>query len=135
VASCRVVLHFPRNLIDQPVICRLVQEYGLEFNILRADITPHQEGLMVLELSGPEENLQQGLEYARTLGLKIQPLSQDVVRDEEKCTHCGACVTICPVGALSMDPETYEVKFEHEKCIACALCVPACPPRAMLVKF
>ncbi len=135
MASCRVVLHFPRNLIDQPVICRLVQEYGLEFNILRADITPHQEGLMVLELSGPEENLQQGLEYARTLGLKIQPLSQDVVRDEEKCTHCGACVTICPVGALSMDPETYEVKFEHEKCIACALCVPACPPRAMLVKF
>ncbi|MEE9366326.1 MAG: NIL domain-containing protein, partial [Dehalococcoidales bacterium] len=50
--SKRVVLHFPRRLVEQPVVYRLVKDYNLEFNILRASITaePEEEGLLVLEL-------------------------------------------------------------------------------------
>jgi len=39
----RVVLHFPRRLVEQPVIYRLVKDYNLEFNILRASITAEPE--------------------------------------------------------------------------------------------
>ena len=50
VVSKRIVLHFPRRLVEQPVIYRLVKDYNLEFNILKALITlePEEEGLMVL---------------------------------------------------------------------------------------
>ncbi|MBN1160509.1 MAG: 4Fe-4S binding protein, partial [Dehalococcoidales bacterium] len=67
--------------------------------------------------------------------VQIQSLSQDVTRNEERCTHCGACVTVCPTGAFKVDPGTRMVIFEDDKCIACGLCIPACPPRAMEVHF
>ena len=75
------------------------------------------------------------MKYLTSLGVKIQPLSQDVTRDEARCTHCGACVAICPTEALYIDKKTMKVIFDPEKCIACELCVKACPPRAMVVKF
>jgi len=131
----RVVLHFPQTLIDQPVVSRLVREYNLEFNILRAHITPQEQGLLVLELSGEADKLQQGLAYAEQLGVRVQSLEQDVVRLDDVCTHCGACITICPTAALVMDRESWLVNFDYEKCIACELCIPICPPRAMEARF
>jgi hypothetical protein len=38
--------------VERPIIYRLVKDYDLEFNILKASITPEQEGLLVLELKG-----------------------------------------------------------------------------------
>jgi len=135
VASRRVVFRYPRHLIDVPVVSHLARNYDLEFNILRANITPQSEGVMVVGLEGSEENLRQGLAWARDQGVAVQPLERDVVRDEDKCTHCGACITICPTQALYRIAETQEVLFDSDRCIACELCVPACPPRAMQVKF
>ena len=135
MVSKRIVLTFPHKLLDQPIAYKLVKDYNLMFNILQAKITPKEEGIMVLELSGKKEDYAAGIKYLTNLGIKIQPLSKDVSRDDAKCTHCGACVTICPTGALYMDRETMKVIFDDEKCIACELCVRACPPRAMVVKF
>ena len=131
----KIVLHFPQNLVNQPIICRLVKDFDLEFNILKASVTPEKEGLLVLELSGEEKKYQEGLEFLQKIGLKIQLLSQDITRNEERCTHCGACVTICPTAALSFDTKTRKVNFDNSKCIACELCIKACPPRAMEVRF
>jgi ferredoxin len=131
----RIVLHFPHRLVDQPIVYRLVKEYDLQFNILKAYVTPQEEGLMVLELSGRKENFDRGIEYLQSVGVKIQPLSQDVIRNEAKCTDCGVCVPICPAGALAIDPYTRKVHFYDNKCIACELCVKACPTRAMEVHF
>ncbi len=131
----KIVLRFPQQLVDQPIICRLVKDFDLEFNILRASVTPEEEGLLVLELSGQEKKYQEGVKFLEKIGLKIQLLSQDIVRNEERCTHCGACVTICPTQALTFDFKTRKVNFDNSKCIACELCIKACPPRAMEVHF
>ncbi len=133
--SKRIVLRFSRRLVDRPIVSRLVKDYNLEFNILKASVTPAEEGLMVLELSGEQEAYDQGIRYLTTTGVRIQSLSQDVIRNEERCTHCGACVTICPTGAFELEPSTRRVKFYDEKCLACGLCIKACPPRAMEVHF
>lgn len=133
MATRRVVLHYPRQLIDSPVVSQIVSKYNLEFNILRANITPQSEGLMVLGLEGTEDAIEQALSWVQEQGVSVQPLEKDVVRNEERCTHCGACVTMCPTAALYKDPQTQEVLFTSDKCIACELCVPACPPRAMEV--
>ncbi len=135
MVSKRIVLHFPHRLVDQPIVCKLVKDYDLEFNILKAYVTPQEEGLMVLELTGKEENFNQGIEYLQSCGVRIQPLSQDVIRNETKCTDCGVCVPICPTGALVIDSLTRKVHFYDNKCIACELCVKICPPRAMEVHF
>jgi ferredoxin len=131
----RVVLRFPRRLVERPIIYRLVKDYDLEFNILRAAITPEQEGVMVIQLKGEQKEYDRGIEFLIKGGVKIQSLSQDVTRNDERCTHCGACVTVCPTGAFRVDPKTWMVIFDNKKCIACGLCIPACPPHAMEVHF
>ena len=133
--SKRIVLKFPHRLVEQPIVYNLVKKYNLEFSILKASVTPREEGLLVLGLKGTDRDFQKGVEYLTKIGVHVQPLSQDVIRNESKCTHCGVCVTICPAEALVLDPVTREVHFYDDKCIACELCVPACPPRAMEVHF
>jgi ferredoxin len=133
--SKRIVLHFPKRIVERPIVCRLAKDYDLEFNILKALVTPEEEGLLVLELSGEHEEYDKGIRYLTQAGVKIQSLSQDVIRNEERCTHCGACITICPSGAFELDPVTRRVNFYNEKCVACGLCIKACPPRAMEVHF
>ena len=133
--SKRIVLHFPPLLVNRPIVYRLVKDYDLEFNILKASISPEEEGLLVLELRGNRQEYEKGIEFLARTGIKVQPLSQDITRDEDKCTHCGACVTICPAGAFVLNPATRVVSFDNEKCIACGICIAACPPRAMKVQF
>jgi ferredoxin len=135
VVSKRIVLRFPKRLVERPIIYRLVKDYDLEFNILKASITPEQEGVMVLELKGSQAEYDKGIEFLIKAGVQIQSLSQDVTRNDERCTHCGACITVCPPGAFRLDPKNRMVIFDNEKCIACGLCIPACPPRAMEVHF
>jgi ferredoxin len=131
----KIVLRFPRELVDKPIICRLVKDYQLDFNILKASVTPNEEGLLVLELSGEKDKLDQAIKFLKKTGVTVQPLSQDIKRNDERCTHCGACVVICPTGALYLDEQTREVIFDNSKCIACELCIKPCPPRAMEVHF
>jgi len=116
-------------------MCRLAKEFNLEFNILKASVTPKEEGLLVVELSGSKEGFSKGEQFLAATGVKTQPLSRDVVPGEERCTHCGACIVICPSGALDIDRATMKVYFDDTKCIACEMCVPACPPGAMEIRF
>jgi len=129
----RVVLHFPTRLVDQPIIYKLVKDYDLVLNVLKASIMPNEEGRMVLELSGTRDNYDNGIKFLQTTGVKIQSLGQDIIRNDERCTHCGACVAVCPSGALAVDHKNRMVKFDSAECTACELCVLACPPRAMEV--
>jgi len=131
IVARKVVIHFPKRLADQPVIYRLVKDYDLEFNILKASITPEEEGLLVLELKGKQNEYDKGIKFLTKAGVQVQPLSEDVTRNEARCTHCGACITVCPAGAFELDPATRKTTFNNEKCFACGLCIKACPPRAM----
>jgi L-aspartate semialdehyde sulfurtransferase ferredoxin len=133
--SRKIVLHFPPLVTGQPVVYRLAKDHNLMFNILRASVSPGQEGLLVLELTGERADYDRGIQYLRDTGIQIQPLSQDVLRDEARCTHCGACVTVCPAEAFTRDPATGEISFDHNRCVLCGLCVKACPPRAMTIVF
>ncbi len=133
--SKKIVLRFPRRLVDRPIICRLVKDFDLEYNVLKASITPEEEGLLVLELTGERKEYDKGVKYLIKTGVQIESLSQDVTRNEEMCTHCGACITLCPTDAFQVDPVTRRVSFLNDKCIVCGICIKACPPRAMEVHF
>ena len=90
---------------------------------------------MVLELRGDREDFDKGLQYLTKSGVETEPLSQNVIRNDAQCTHCGACVAICSAGAFEVEPITRLIRFDDEKCIACGLCIRVCPLRAMEVRF
>lgn len=127
------ILHFPKETSNEPIIYQLVKQYDVEFNILKADILPQREGVMILELKGPREKVKNGLNYLKSFGVKAERLAAAIKRDADKCFQCGACTGICPVGALYIKRPSMEVIFDADKCTGCSLCVPICPVRAMEV--
>jgi ferredoxin len=131
----RIILRFKRNTIDKPIVYKLVKDYDLVFNILRANILPRAESMMVMEIEGTDENFNKGIEYLRGLNIDTEPIEQDINRDEEKCVHCGVCTSVCAPDALHIERKTMKVDFDYEKCVACELCVRVCPVKAMNVFF
>ena len=129
-----LILRFPKTEVKKPLVCYLARDYDLEFNILNAGILPRKEGYMVLELSGTKKNFKDGVKYLKSQGVDVQNASQEIKRDENTCTHCGACTAVCPTGALSISRPEMVVLFEQQKCSVCELCIPACPTRAMKSK-
>lgn len=131
----RIVLHFRKDLVDKPIVFKLVKDFDLEFNILKAEVNPKEEGVLILELKGDDLKYKKGIDYLKKEGVKVQPLSQDVSMDRVKCVDCSVCVPLCPTQALVKDLETFEVSFIKEKCIACGICITACPYGAMEISF
>ncbi len=127
-------LRFPKSEVQKPIVSYLTKDYDLTFNILNATILPRKEGLMVLELSGTRKNFREGVKYLKNQGIDVENASQEIKRDKNKCTHCGACTAVCPTTALSVQRPEMLVLFEQEKCSICELCVPACPTRAMEIR-
>ena len=48
------------------------------------------------------------------------------------CTYCGACVSMCPSGALEL-AET-RLMIDEASCSECGLCVAACPVEALVLQ-
>lgn len=50
---------------------------------------------------------------------------------EEKCTLCGECKDVCPVGAITIEND--KTKTDNLACILCNACVKNCPTGARVV--
>jgi len=46
------------------------------------------------------------------------------VTDTGKCTSCGACVSVCPTGAINKEDMA---DTNPQKCILCCACIKSCP--------
>ncbi|WP_455464448.1 4Fe-4S binding protein [Candidatus Hodarchaeum mangrovi] len=56
-----------------------------------------------------------------------------VGRNISKCTHCGLCEDVCPMGVRILSHPPEKVRSEH--CINCLDCVGVCPDDAMELRF
>lgn len=131
----KLLLTFPPSLVDKPITYHLVKDYDLELNILRARVTPKEEGRLIVELSGEEEKLKSGEEFLIAVGVGVEPLALDIIFYEDRCTQCTACAGVCRSGAITVERKEMKIIFEKEKCIACELCITACPFHAVEIKF
>ena len=130
----RIVLHIPPKLVTEPLMYRIIKDFDVSVNILKAEVVENDEGLLVLGMQGTASALKAAKKFLSDQGVRLQSLKRDVRLREELCTHCGACIGQCPTGALHMTEE-YEVRFDAEKCIACGHCAIACTYDAVEVRF
>jgi ferredoxin len=126
---------FPPEISNNPVVYLLVQNYGLSFNILKAEINPGREGRMTLEISGDKDNCEQAMDFLAENGVIVASAAQRINRDEEGCMHCGMCTSMCPSRALRLDRESRLLRFDPERCNICGLCSRVCPVKAMHVEM
>jgi len=131
MATKRLVLTFPKNIVTKPITYRLVKDYDLAFNILRAEITADIEGKILIEITGSKEQLEEGIVYLQSEGISIRDASRHIILDKEKCVNCGVCPSLCITQALEMDGSSFELIFDKTKCILCGFCENSCPVNAI----
>ena len=52
------------------------------------------------------------------------------IKNNNNCTGCGACISKCPVSAITLKQEIqgmYRAVVNTEKCTSCGLCTSICP--------
>ncbi|HUT47427.1 MAG TPA: 4Fe-4S dicluster domain-containing protein [Sedimentisphaerales bacterium] len=132
----KLMLFFPRCECEKPIIYHLVKDYNLVVNVYRAKVTPEEEGYLVLDVTGIEEDIERAMAFLKTFNVSINYSGKGVTRDENTCTHCGHCITHCPTGALRIDDKTTrEVIYSEADCIECLACIRVCPFDALASAF
>jgi MinD superfamily P-loop ATPase len=124
----RILLRFSEKIVEEPIISQIILELKVPINIITAHV--NSKGGEVLA-DVPDEALEKLVKAFRKRGATVS-IPKLIEVDSEKCVSCGACITLCPVEAITMDADA-SVVFNKEKCLGstCSACVDACPSRAI----
>jgi ABC-type methionine transport system ATPase subunit len=76
MATRRIKLTFPQDLIKEPVIFTMAKKFDVMPNIRRAKVTENV-GEVVLELEGSEKKLEEGIAYLKERGVKVDPVEEE----------------------------------------------------------
>ena len=74
----RVKFTYSTDLVKEPIIYRLDRDYNVVTNIRRADVQENV-GWVVLELDGDESDIERGLAWVGSTGVRVDPVSGDVI--------------------------------------------------------
>ena len=74
----RVKFTFEETLVKQPAIYELGQKFKIVTNIRRAEVG-EDLGWVILELEGDDPEIQKGLEWVSSTGVRVDPLGGDVI--------------------------------------------------------
>lgn len=78
MARRRVKFTFPQELITEPIIYQLGRKFSIVTNIRRADVR-EEMGWVVLGLEGDEDEIASGIDWVVSTGVRVDPVSGDVV--------------------------------------------------------
>jgi len=71
-----VMLTFSPETITEPIIYNLGQQFRIITNIRQADLAGDR-GWIVLELDGEEQDIEAGIGWAISRGVRVDPVSGD----------------------------------------------------------
>lgn len=74
----QVMFTFPQELIREPIIYTLSHQFKVVTNIRRADVSENK-GWVVLELEGEEKDIEQGIAWVTSKGVRVDPVIGDIV--------------------------------------------------------
>ena len=119
----KLLLRYPLPLDEMPYTAEVILETGAKINIDRAT----RDELIV---DVPGDNVEHVAELFRAKGVEVRKLLKLITWDEERCIHCGACISVCPTRVFTFNP-SWNINLEEEKCVRCEICVKACPLSAL----
>ena len=70
----RVTLTFPTELLSEPVIYNISQQFNLTTNIRQADVT-EEKGWITLEVEGRDEDIEDGIAWAISKGVRVDTIN------------------------------------------------------------
>ena len=71
----RVTLTFPEELLKEPIIYNLGQQFKVMTNIQSADVS-ESKGWIVLELEGEEKEIEDGIAWVTSKGVRVDPAEE-----------------------------------------------------------
>ncbi len=74
----QVMFTFPPELVKEPIIYNMGRKFNIVTNIRRAGVT-QDRGWVVLELEGDEADTEEGLNWVKSKGVRVDPADGDVV--------------------------------------------------------
>ena len=74
----RVYLTFPGDLVREPLVCRMYDATGVQFNLRTASVTD-EIGIIGLELHGAPAEIDRAIEFFRERGVRVEPIELDVM--------------------------------------------------------
>ncbi len=126
------MLKFPSDVVDSPILAETVLKTGVLINILRAKVD-YDEGTIVISILGDEEQQRKIVDTLIEKGIEVSRLEKNITNDISRCVDCGACISLCPTGAISFNKD-WSINVDGEKCIRCGVCVEACPLRSLSIQ-
>ena len=68
----QVMFDYPKEVISEPVIYTFSRDFNLTTNIRQANITGDR-GWVILEIEGKEEDIEAGIAWVTSRGIKVKP--------------------------------------------------------------
>jgi NAD-dependent dihydropyrimidine dehydrogenase PreA subunit len=126
----RILLKFSEEIVEKPITAQVILEQKVPISIITAK-TDSQGGEVLIEVSSAD--VERVIDAFRNKGVTVR-IPKLIEIDSEKCFDCGACLSLCPVSAVTLK-EDFSIAFDDKKCIGspCGMCVDVCPARA--IKF
>jgi len=121
-----LLLKFDSRVVKQPIITKAAIETNTLINIIKASVGA-RHGELIVEVE--DTKVKDVEKVFERYGVEVQELDKAIVKDDEKCVHCGLCISICPVEVFKI--ENLKVIAETSKCIHCGVCVNVCPTKAL----
>jgi len=126
--KAKYVLTYGAEAVSEPLLWKLVKDYDVKVNILRASISPGQEGNLLVEFDVEDaDRMAKAVAWVESTGVACVSVSKRLSWDEERCVDCGSCSGVCFSGAITMDRSAWKLAVDRDACVACGSCVKACP--------
>lgn len=130
----KLLLSYSVQKAKEPILTSVIKDTGLAFNILYAELGAGG-GEILLSIEAPDKDVNKAIELFKRRGVQVKEVKRAIQLDRDSCFDCGACLSLCPSGALYQTKDK-SVELDEDKCVYCELCVPSCPVRALkLSKF
>ena len=72
----RAIFTFSAEIIREPIIYTLSQQFNVVTNILRADLS-EDSGWVVLELDGTKKDIEQCIDWVIGRGVRVDPVDEE----------------------------------------------------------
>jgi ABC-type methionine transport system ATPase subunit len=74
----RLYLIYPGDLVNKPIIWEFIKSFSVVVNIKSASMKG-EVGLVTLELEGDKDEIERGINWFESKGIKVERIEQDVI--------------------------------------------------------